>query len=102
MRKTYVAIFHTYLIYVSTVWGKTRTCQNRVTVIQKNSVKIINFPPFHAHSSAYFHGRNILNFCNIVNIEAYFLINNCFSNNSFSVFPETFRLVTKSQARNAR
>ena len=66
LRKIYFAIFHTYVICVSTAW-KTRTCQNCVTIFK-----------------------------------SFAFMNNCFISNSFSVFPERFKLVTKSHARNTR
>ena len=34
--------------------------------------------------------------------KSFAFMNNCFISNSFSVFPERFKLVTKSHARNTR
>ena len=83
LRTIYFAIFHSYLTYVTIVWGQTRSPQKSITILQKKALRTVSFTPFNSHSSSYFHDYNILKFCDIVNIEACTFINNCFNNNSF-------------------
>ena len=96
LRTIYFAIFHSYLTYVTTVWGQTRIPQKRVTLLQKKALRIMNFAPFNCHSSSYFHDYNILKFCDIINIEACAFINSCFNSNTFSIFAERFKPVSES------
>ena len=93
LRTIYFAIFHSFVTYVTTVWGQTR--------IQKKALRIMSFAPFSSHSSFYFHDY-ILKFCDMINIEACAFINNCFKSNNFSVFAERFKLVSESDAHNTR
>ena len=97
LRTIYFAIFHSYLTYVTTVWGQTRIPKKRITVLQKKALKLMSLA-YNSHSSCYFHDYNILKFCDIINIEACAFINNCFNSKTFSVFAERFKLVSESHA----
>ena len=85
LRTIHCAIFHSYLTYVTTLWGQTRIPQKRITVLQKKVSRIMSFATFNSHSLCYFHNYNILKFCGIINIEACAFIVNCFDRNTFSV-----------------
>ena len=62
----------------------------------------MSFAPFNSHSFSYFHGCNILKFCDILKIEACPFISNCFNSNTFSLFTERFKLVLESHGHNTR
>ena len=70
LRTIFFAIFHSYLTYVTTVWGQARLLQKRITLLQKEALRIMSFAPFNSYSSSYFHMCNILKICVIIDIEA--------------------------------
>ena len=102
LRTIHFAIFHSYLAYVTTVWGQTRIPQKRRTDLQKKALKIMSFASFNSHSSSYFHNYNILKVCDIINIEACAFINNYFNSDTFSVFAERFKLLLEPLVHNTR
>ena len=102
LRTIYFAIFHSYLTYVTTVWGQTRIPKKCISVLQKKALRIMSFASFNSHSSFYFHDYNILKFCDIINIQACSFISNYFNSNTFSVFAERFKLISESHAHNTR
>ena len=101
LRTIYFAIFHSYLIYVTTVWVQTRILLKSRAVLQKKALRIMSFAPFNSYSSSYFHDYNILKFCDKINIEALAFINNVLIV-TFSVFAKRFKLVSESNAHNTR
>ena len=62
----------------------------------------MSFAHFNSHLLPYFQDCNILEFCDIVNIEACISINSCFYGNTFLVFAERYKFVTESHAHNTR
>ena len=62
----------------------------------------MNFAPFYAHTAPLFKNCNILKFADIINVETFVFINNCFNEDFFSVFNETFKLVSTTHSYNTR
>ena len=54
-RTIYFAIFHSYLSYVTAVWGQTRIPEKPIAVLQKKALRIMSFAPFNSYSASYFH-----------------------------------------------
>ena len=102
LRTINFAIFYSYLTYVTTVCGQTRISQKCITVLQKKVLRTMSFGPFNSHSLSYFNDYNISKFCDIAYIEGCAFNSNCFNSNTFSVFAERFKLVSKSHASNNR
>ena len=48
--------------------------------------RVINFTPFNSHTMPFFKKCNILKFADIINVGSCIFINNCFSNDPFSIF----------------
>ena len=48
----------------------------------KKALRIMNFAPFNAHTTPLFKNCNILKFADIINVERFILINNCFNKDS--------------------
>ena len=94
LRSTYFAIFHSHLNYVCIAWGLTRFPQQKVSILQKKALRIMNFVSFNAHTTPLFKNCNILKFADIINVESCIFINNCFNKDSFSIFNENFKLVS--------
>ena len=102
LRSTYFAIFHSHLNYVCIAWGLTRFPQQKVSILQKKALRIMNFAPFNAHTTPLFKNCNILKFADIINVESCIFINNCFNRDSFSIFNENFKLVSTTYLYNTR
>ena len=102
LRTINFAIFYSYLTYVTTVCGQTRISQKCITVLQKKVLRTMSFGPFNSHSLSYFNDYNISKFCDIAYIEGCAFDSNCFNSKTFSVFAETFKLVSKSHASSNR
>ena len=66
----------------------------------KKALRIMNFVPFHAHTTPLFKNCNILSFADIVNVESFIFINNCLNRDSFSIFNENFKLVLTMHSYN--
>ena len=62
----------------------------------------MNFAPFNVYTTTLFKNRNILKFVDIINVKSCFFTNNCFNEDSFSIFNEKFKLVSTSHSYNTR
>ena len=63
----------------------------------------MNFVLLNAHTTPLLKNCNILKFADIINVESYIFINNCFNKDYFSVFNENLKLVsTAHSSYNAR
>ena len=62
----------------------------------------MNFASFNAHTTPLFKNCNILKFADIINVESFIFINNCFNKDSFSVFDENFISVSTAHSCNTR
>ena len=63
----------------------------------KKALRIVNFMPFNAHTTPLFK-----TFADIINVESCVFINNYFNRDSFSIFNETFKLVSTMHSYNTR
>ena len=75
LRSTYFPIFHSNLNCVCIAWRLTRYPQQKVSILQKKALRIMNFAPFNAHTTPLFKNCNILKFADIINVERCILIN---------------------------
>ena len=94
MGTIYFAIFHSYLTYVTIVLGQIRILKKRITVLHKSALSIMIFKTLNSHSSSYFQNTSILKF--------YDLVKNCSNSNSFSLFAESFKLISESHSDKTR
>ena len=62
LRSIYFAIFDSYLSYCCPVWIQNRGTIQRIVVLQKKAVRIINFQPRNSHASPLFKQNFILKF----------------------------------------
>ena len=88
---TYFAIFHSHLNYVCISWGLTRFPQQKMSILLKKALRLMNFAPFNVHTTLLFKNCNMLKFADIINVESCVFINDCFNKDSFSVFNENFK-----------
>ena len=62
LRFIYFAIFDSYLSYCCLVWAQNRGTIQRIVILQKKAVRIINFQPRNSHTSPLFKQKFILKF----------------------------------------
>ena len=62
----------------------------------------MNSPPFNAHTTPLFRNCNILKFADIINVESFILINNCFNKDSFLIFKENLKSVSTTHSYSSR
>ena len=84
LKFTYFAILHSHLNYVYIAWGLTRFPQLKVSS-PKKALGIMNFVPFNAHTTSLFKKSNTFKFTDIIDVECFIFINNCFNRDSFSI-----------------
>ena len=70
--------------YVCIAWGLTRFPQQKVSILQKKALRIMNFAPFNAHTAPLFKNCNILKFADIINVESFKLVSTMHSYNTRS------------------
>lgn len=58
LTSVYLAKFNANVNYVRTAWGLTRYLQHEVSIIQKETIRIINFSPYIKHTSGLFEKCN--------------------------------------------
>ena len=68
----------------------------------QKSLRIMNFASFNAHTTPLFKNCNILKFADIINVESFIFINNCFNKDSFSILNVNFKLVSTTRSYNTR
>ena len=90
---TYFAIFYSHLNNVCIAWGFQDFLKKKC-LFSKKALKIMNFAPFNAHTTAFFKNCNVLKFDDIINVESCNFINICFNKDSFTIFNENFKLVS--------
>ena len=53
-RSVYFGIFEAYLSYCCLVWAQNRSTIQQIVILQKKTVRIINFQPRNSHTSPLF------------------------------------------------
>ena len=64
LRSIYFAIFDTYLSYCCLFWAQNFSTIQRIVILQKKAVRIINSQPRNFHTSPLFMQKSILKFQN--------------------------------------
>ena len=82
----YFAIFDSYLSYCCFVWAQNCSTIERIVILQKKAVRIINFQPRNSHASHLFKQSSILKFHDKICLENILFISKSLNNLSPSVF----------------
>ena len=102
----YFTIFHFHLNYVCIAWGLIRFSPKKVPILQINNRHFFwrkhATPLLNSHTTPLLKNCNILKFADIINVERYIFINNCFNKDYFSVFNENLKLVSTAHSYNTR
>ena len=62
LRSIYFSNFKIRLSYCSLVWAQNCSTIQRIVILQKKAVRIINFQPMNSHTSSLFEQNSILKF----------------------------------------
>ena len=86
--------------YVCIAWGLKQFPPQKVSILHKKALRIMNFAFFNTHTTPLFKNCNILKSADIINVESYVFINNCFNKDSFPVFIENSKSVSNMHSYN--
>ena len=90
LRSIYFAIFDSYLSYCCLVWAQNCSTIQRIVILQKKAIRIINFQPRNSHTSYLFTQSSVLRFQDKICLENILFISKSLNNLSPSVFNTWF------------
>ena len=90
LRSIYFAIFDSYLFYCCLAWTQNCSTTQRIIILQKKAIRIINFQPRNFHTSPLFKQNSILKFQDKICLENILFISKSLNNLSPSVFNTWF------------
>ena len=90
LRSIYFAIFDSYLSYCCLVWAQNYSTIQRIIILQKKAIRIINLQPRNFHTSPLFKQNSILKFQDKICLENILFISKSLNNLSPSVFNTWF------------
>ena len=90
LRSIYFAIFDSYLSSCCLVWAQNCSTIQRIIILQKKTVRIINFQPRNSHASHLFKQSSILKFQDKICLENILFVSKSLNNLSPSVFSTWF------------
>ena len=91
LRSIYFAIFDSYLSYCCLVWAQNCSTIQRIVILQKKAIRIINFQSRNSHTSHLFKQSSILKIQDKICLENILFICKYSNNLSPSVFNNWFR-----------
>ena len=90
LRNIYYAIFDSHLTYSCIVWAQNINAVNRLIILQKKTLRIMNFRDQLFHSSPLFSGNNILRFIDKITLENIFFLNKSINRQVPPIFYDRF------------
>ena len=90
LRSIYFAIFDSYLSYCCLVWAQNYSTIQRIIILQKKAIRIINLQPRNFHTSPLFKQNSILKFQDKICIENILFVSKSLNNLSPSIFNTWF------------
>ena len=90
LRTIYFAIFDSHINYTNLIWGQNLHAVNRIVILQKKALRIMNFQSRDSHSSPLFKSNRILKLEDKVLKENILFINKSFNNLLPPVFKSSF------------
>ena len=90
LRTIYFTIFESHLNYCCLVWSQNCNAINRLVILQKKALRIINFQPCNSHSSPLFKRSFILKFSDKVTLENTLFVSKSINNLLPSLFNDWF------------
>ena len=86
LRSIYFAIFDSYLSYCCLVWAQNFGTIQRIVILQKHAIRIINFQPRNFYASSLFKQNPILKFQDKICLEHILFVSKSLNNLSPSIF----------------
>ena len=90
LRSIYFAIFDSNLNYCSLVWAQNYNVINRLVILQKKALRIMNHQPRNSHISPLFRKSVVLKFTDKINLENILFISESINNLLPSLFNNRF------------
>ena len=90
LRSIYFAIFDSYLSYCCLVWAQNFSTIQRILILQRKAVRIINFQARNFHTSPLFKQNSILKFQDKICLENILFVSKSLNNLSPSIFNTWF------------
>ena len=90
LKSIYFAIFDSYLSYCCLVWARNRSTIQRILILQKKAVRVINFQPRNSHTSPLFKLNFILKFQDTICLENVLFVSKSLNNLTPSGFRTWF------------
>ena len=90
LRSIYFAIFDSYLSYCCLVWAQNFSTIQRILILQKKGVRIINFQRRNFHTSPLFKQNSILKFQDKICLENILFVSKSLNNLSPLIFNTGF------------
>ena len=90
LRSIYFAIFESNLNNCSLVWAQNYNVINRLVIIQKKALRIMNYQPRNSHTSPLFRKAAVLKFKDKINLENILFISKSINNLLPSLFNNWF------------
>ena len=91
LKSIYFTIFDSYLSYCCLAWAQNRSTIQRILILQKKAVRIINFQPRNSHTSPLFKQNFIIKFQDKICLENVLFVSKSLINNlTPSVFSTWF------------
>ena len=90
LKSIYFAIFDSHLSYCCLVWAQNRSTIQRILILQKKAVRIINFQPRNSHTSPLFKLNFTLKFQDKICLENVLFFSKSLNNLTPSVFRTWF------------
>ena len=96
LKSVYYALFESHINYACIIRGQNISTINRLYILQKKALRIINFKERNAHSSSLFHYSKIIKIADKVKIENCLFINKYTNNKLPAVFTNWFTFSSMS------
>ena len=90
LRSIYFAIFESNLNYCSLVWAQNYNVINRLVILQKKALRIMNYQPRNSHTSLLFRKAAVLKFKDKINLENILFVSKSINNLLLSLFNNWF------------
>ena len=103
LKNVYHAIFSSHLMYGCQIWSqKLLSVTDKISILQKNAVRIMTYSDFNAHSVPLFKQLDILKFQDNIVLQNCLFVYDYLKGNLPSSFDFTFNRVEESHSINIR
>ena len=92
LKTIYYTVFDSHINYANVIWAQNSNAVNRVSVLQKQALKIISFQPRDCYLIPMFKKQNLPKFEDKIQLENVLLVSKYFNNILSSIFDNRFTL----------